>query len=190
MLFRRRKPLRFHEKFSHVMWPRRGFKRAVRYHSKRLMRMSGSPHSVAAGFAVGVALSMTPFVGFHYLLCFVAAYLVRGNVLAAVLGTTIGNPLTFPIIWLTTYETGGLVLGWFGRRPEALSFRQISHGLLSDSAHSIWPIFEPMLIGSIPVALVTATISYIAVYYATDAFRTARRERVAIRRRELHGNRS
>ncbi|MCX5515156.1 DUF2062 domain-containing protein [Kaistia algarum] len=190
MLFRRRKPLRFHQKLHHFMWPRRGWRRAVSYHGKRLMRLSGSPHSIAAGFAVGVALAMTPFVGFHYLLCFAAAFLVRGNVLAAVLGTTIGNPLTFPVIWIATYETGSLILGWFGREHTAMSFKEISHGLLNDSLHNIWPIFEPMLIGSIPVAMIAAAISYGAVYYAAAAFQSARRHRVAVRRHELHGSRS
>lgn len=172
------------------MWPKRGWSRAIRYYSKRLLRLSGSPHSIAAGFATGVALSMTPFVGFHYLLCFVVAFIVRGNVLAAVLGTTIGNPLTFPFIWVATYETGSLVLGWFGRPRSSMTFEQIAYGLLHDSWHSVWPIFQPMLVGAVPVALVTGGISYVAVYYAAAAFQSARRERFAIRRRELHGSRS
>ena len=190
MLFRRRKPLPFHKKLHHFMWPRRGWARAIRYYSKRLLRLSGTPHSIAIGFAAGVALSMTPFIGFHYLLCFVVAFLIRGNVLAAVLGTTIGNPLTFPFIWLATYETGSLILSWFGRDHAPLGLDQIAHGLLNDSLRNIWPIVEPMLVGSIPVAMLTGGISYIGVYYAADAFQSARRQRFAVRRRELHSSRS
>ncbi len=189
MLFRRRHPLRFHQKLTHFAWPRRGWGRALRYYGKRLLRLSGTPHSIAAGFAVGVALAMTPFIGFHYLLCFVAAFLVRGNVLAAVLGTSIGNPLTFPFIWIATYETGNVVLGWFGRESQAKTAEELAHRLLTDSLHNIWPVIEPMLIGSIPIAIVAGAIAYIAVFFAADAFQSARRERFAIRRRELHGHR-
>jgi len=189
MLFRRRHPLRFYQKLNHLMWPKRGWRRALRYYGKRLMRMSGTPHRVAAGFAAGVALSMTPFIGFHYLLCFVVAFLVRGNVLAAVIGTSIGNPLTFPFIWLLTYETGNLILGWFGHADEAMTAQELTHHLLSHSLRDVWPVIQPMLIGSIPVAIVVGGIAYIAMYATADAFQSSRRERFAIRRRELHGSR-
>lgn len=159
----------------------------MRYYSKRLLRLSGTPHSIAAGFAAGVALAMTPFIGFHYLLCFVVAFLVRGNVLAAVLGTTIGNPLTFPFIWLATFETGNVILGWFGRPGHHKTIEQLTHQLLNDSIHSIWPVIEPMLIGSIPIALVTGTIAYVGIFFAAEAFQSSRRARFAVRRRELHG---
>jgi uncharacterized protein len=188
MLFRRRKPLRIHEKLHHFVWPKRGWSRVIRYYSKRLLRLSGSPHSIAAGFATGVALSATPFIGFHFLLCFVFAFLVRGNVIAAMFGTAVGNPLTFPFIWITTYEIGNIVLGWFGRPRSAMGFEQIAYGLLNDSLRNIWPIIEPMLIGSIPLAIVAGGISYVGVYYATAAFQSSRRKRFAIRRRELHGS--
>lgn len=170
------------------MWPRRGWRRALHYYGKRLMRMSGSPHSIAAGFAGGVALAMTPLLGFHYLLCFVVAFLVRGNVLAAVIGTTIGNPLTFPFIWLATYETGSLILGWFGRPDTARTAEEIAHSLLNSSLDTLWPIIKPMLIGSIPIGLVAGGLSYVLVYMTVRAFKTSRRERFAIRRRQLHAS--
>jgi uncharacterized protein (DUF2062 family) len=187
MLFRRRRPLKLHQKLSHFMWPRRGWGRALRYHSKRLMRMSGSPHSIAAGFASGVALSMTPFIGFHYLLSFAAAFLVRGNVVAALLGTTLGNPLTFPFIWLATFETGNVMLGWFGMQQRNQGIEDLSHKLLHESLSNIWPIIESMMLGAIPIAIVIGGISYVVVYLAAEGFQTSRRERFAIRRRQLHG---
>ncbi|MBN9024920.1 MULTISPECIES: DUF2062 domain-containing protein [Kaistia] len=187
MLFRRRRPLKFHQKLNHFMWPKGGWKRAIRYYVKRLLRLSGSPHSIAAGFAAGVALAMTPFIGFHYLLCFAVAFLVRGNVLAAVLGTTIGNPLTFPLIWVGTYETGSLVLGWFGQSPERLGFHDLRHKLLTESWREIWPIMEPMLVGAVPLALVLGGISYVLVYFAAQGFQSSRRHRFAVRRQALHG---
>jgi len=190
MLFRRRKPLRLHEKLHHFLWPRRGFVRAIRYHSKRLLRLSGTPHSIAAGFAIGVGLSATPFIGLHLILCFVAALLLRGNMIAAAVGTAVGNPLTFPFIWLASYESGSVILGWFGKPLAPADFSRIGDGLFNDSWGTLWPIFEPMIIGSIPIAIVAGAISYGLVFYSASAFQASRRQRFAVRRRELHGSRS
>jgi uncharacterized protein (DUF2062 family) len=185
MLFRRRRPLKPHQKLVQLVWPRGGWARASRYYGKRLMRLSGTPHSIAAGFAAGAALAMTPFFGFHYLLCFVVAFLVRGNVLAAVLGTSLGNPLTFPFIWLGTFETGSLILGWLGRSPEPIDLDHLAHRLLTDSWREIWPIVEPMLIGAIPIALLLGAVSYVLVYIAAQGFQASRRQRFAVRRGAL-----
>ncbi|BCP53147.1 membrane protein [Kaistia sp. 32K] len=189
MLFRRRRPLKPHQKLAQFVWPRGGWARTSLYYRKRLMRLSDTPHSIAAGFAVGVALAITPFLGFHYLLCLAVAFLVRGNVLAAVLGTSLGNPLTFPFIWLGTFETGSLILGWFGQRPDPIDFDHLAHKLLTDSWREIWPIIEPMLIGAIPIALVLGAISYVLVYMAAKSFQSSRRQRFAVRRSALHGHR-
>jgi uncharacterized protein (DUF2062 family) len=182
MLFRRRRPLKPHQKLAQFVWPKGGWARASRYYRKRLMRLSDTPHAIAAGFAVGVAVAMTPLFGFHYLLCLLIAFLVRGNMLAAVLGTSLGNPPTFPFIWLGTFEAGGLILGWFGRRPEPVDLDHLAHRLLTDSWGEIWPIVEPMLIGAVPIALLLGAVSYVLVYMAAQSFQTSRRQRFAARR--------
>jgi uncharacterized protein (DUF2062 family) len=93
MLFRRRKPLTLKEKLREHLWPRKGFSRSFLYFRKRLVRLAASPHSVAAGFAAGIIVSWTPFIGVHFVMAIVIAYLVGGNVLAAALGClAAGNP--------------------------------------------------------------------------------------------------
>lgn len=188
MLFRRRKPLTLSQRIGRALWPERGWSRAMRYYGKRLLRLSGSPHSIAAGFATGVAMSMTPFIGFHYLLTIVVAFLVRGNIVAAVLGTSLGNPITYPFTWVITYEIGNLFLQMIGRGRESMNFDAIRHHLTHDSWSSIWPIFEPMLVGAVPMAILCGAIAYAVVFWASMGFQNSRRERFAIRRRSLHGN--
>ena len=39
------------------------------------------------------------------------AFVVRGNYLAAAIGTAVGNPWTFPFIWAGTYRLGSFMLG-------------------------------------------------------------------------------
>ena len=70
--------------------------RSGQYVTKRILRLTATPHAVAAGVAAGAFTSFTPFMGLHFLLAAVLAWMVRGNLLAPALGTFVGNPLTFP----------------------------------------------------------------------------------------------
>ena len=69
----------------------------------RLKRLQGTPYSIATGFACGVAISFTPFIGFHMILAALTAWLIRGNIIASAIGTIVGNPWTFPFIWLAVF---------------------------------------------------------------------------------------
>ena len=53
------------------------------------------------------AISITPFIGFHLIITFALAWLLRGNMIAGVIaGTCFGNPVTYPFIWASTYQLG------------------------------------------------------------------------------------
>ena len=69
------------------------------------------------GAAVGVFVSFTPFLGFHLLITFALAWLLGANMIAGAIATSIGNPLTFPFIWASTYQVGHFDPG--GREPAA-----------------------------------------------------------------------
>lgn len=61
--------------------------------------------------AAGVFVCFTPMYGFHFLLAAAVAYVIQGNIIAALLATFIGNPLTFPIIAALCIELGEWILG-------------------------------------------------------------------------------
>ena len=44
------------------------FSRARKYISLSFKRLKGTPHELALGFSTGVAISFTPFIGFHALI--------------------------------------------------------------------------------------------------------------------------
>ncbi|WP_321503179.1 DUF2062 domain-containing protein [Breoghania sp.] len=179
MLFQRRDPPRLAEKVRIALWPRHSFARSAKYFSKRVLRVTATPHAIALGFAAGAFASFTPFVGFHFLLGFIIAALLGGNILSSALGTAVGNPLTFPLIWTSTYRLGRLVLGHAnGQHPH----HKLNLDLLSQSFDAIWPIFKPMLIGSIPLGAIAAAISYFVIYGMVRTYQMARRERLSARR--------
>lgn len=114
MLFRRRVPLTFLQKAKEILWPRKGFYRLFGYVWQRILRMPGSTYSLAAGVATGVAISLTPFIGFHLLLIVATCYLLRANMLVGFISSLVGNPWTFPFLWIAEINTGKYVLGLMG----------------------------------------------------------------------------
>ena len=113
-MFRRRKPLSILKQLRALIWPERGFRRLFSYLFQRIIRLPGTPASIASGFASGVAASFTPFLGLHFILAGALAMLFRGNVLASAIGTFFGNPWTFILIWLADYEVGLEIIHAFG----------------------------------------------------------------------------
>jgi uncharacterized protein len=146
------------------------------YAIKRATRLSGSPHNIAAGVACGVAISFTPFMGLHLIGSFLLSALVRGNYVAAAIGTLVGNPWTFPFIWYVTYKFGRLLLG--GEAVHFVPFQQLSLATLwADLERAFWP----MTVGGVTLGVVAGLATYfplarlIAAYHAARARRRERR---------------
>src|SRR4029078_6570618 len=159
------------------LWPRRSWSRSTRYVLYRLKRLSESPHAVALGFAVGVFSAATPFLGTHMVMAALIAWAVGGSIVAAVLGTFFGNPLTYPLLWYTTYEVGHLMLG--GRAVKHNI--DLSNGIFQSSLEKLWPILKPMSLGCIPVGLALAALSYVLVKPMVEAYKNRRRRELGLR---------
>ncbi|MBC2884795.1 DUF2062 domain-containing protein [Ochrobactrum sp. CM-21-5] len=181
MLFQRRNPPTRRERLKLLVWPRRSFSRSFRYGGKRILRITASPHAVAAGLAVGVFSAFTPFFGFHLIIAIVLAYFLAGNIAAAALGTTLANPLTLPFIWGSTFELGRLVLsGGMDSAPPV----HLGRALETMRFDEIWtPLLKPMLFGSTILGAAFAVIVYFVTRYAVSAFRRRRLERLAEKHR-------
>ena len=154
-------------------WPRAGWRRTGRYLLGRVSRMPGTPHAIAAGAATGVAVSFTPLLGGHLLLALALAYVLRANLMAAALGTLVGNPWTFPLMLAATYRLGCLMLGLPPRGLGHLAALDFG-GLLEDLGLLFWP----MLVGSVPLG----ATAWVAVYLALARAVAAARERRCGRR--------
>lgn len=110
-MFKRRAPRSYVQIVSQAVWPRGGWLRAGAYVVHRVRRLPDPAHRISRGIAAGVFVSFTPFYGFHFLLAALVAWLIRGNILAAMLATFVGNPLTFPFIAAVSMEVGNWILG-------------------------------------------------------------------------------
>lgn len=161
-----------------------GLRRYGTYLSKRVMRLSASPHAIAAGVASGAAVSMFPLIGLHFFLGFVLAFLTRGSMLAAAIGTAWGNPLTFPLFFAASYGIGDWLTGGGGvSASETANVQttgaQLSNGLFSEGFGAVWPTFKTMMIGGLPLALLVFASFYLVVRTVVTRFRVRRRARMA-----------
>jgi uncharacterized protein (DUF2062 family) len=188
MLFKRRAPLPFLQRLRNALWPTRSFERSYRYMILRLWRIPASAHSIALGCALGVFAIFTPFLGFQMLLAALLSWIFRGSVLASAVGTFAGNPITYPIIWISTFTIGNLFLGGsasaemsqFSSGAEALgrSLRQASPDAVASAVEGLWPLLKPMAVGAIPLGGLTAALVYFSVRHILEVHRERRLRRI------------
>lgn len=193
MLFGRRVPASWREKFRIAIWPRRSWVRSAKYVAKRVLRLTGSPHAIAAGVAAGVFASFTPFLGLHFIIAFALAYIIAGNFIAAAMGTFFGNPISFPFIWASTYSVGEFILTGAGHHTTKLAgdghlrvgeFSKVD--LFELGISGIWhkiiglwePVVKPMTIGAIPLGIAAGIAAYVVTRWLAIVFRTARKKRL------------
>ena len=145
----------------------------MRYFRQRLARLSASPHAVARGFSIGAFFAFSPLVGLHALMALAVAAILRGNLVAAVLGTALCNPLTLPFILGIEYEAGQILIGGTAHGFSAAAIEQ--QGL-----SALEPVIEPMLAGWVLLGLMAAAIGYALVFLAVARSRDERRRRIGL----------
>ena len=187
-MFQRREQLSLLSKAGQIFWPRMGWRRTLSYFWHRLQRIPGTPSSIAAGFACGAAISMTPFYGTHIVTAGLLAWAIRGNIFAAVLGAQLANPWTAPPLWFGAYYMGAWMAGLdlADHPPNFIAmFKGLTESTLNlDGAmfrNRVWPIFWPMVVGSIPMGIVAGVVSYFALL---PVLKTVQERRLARRTRK------
>ncbi|MGK7929844.1 MAG: DUF2062 domain-containing protein [Microcystaceae cyanobacterium] len=104
--------------------PQPAWKRQLRYLYLRFVRMKEHPHVIARGLAVGVFAGCFPLFGLQTIIGVALAFLVRGNKLAAAVGTWISNPLTYVPLFAFNYKIGRWILGEYSHVGGQAKFSQ------------------------------------------------------------------
>lgn len=178
MVFKRRDRRGWLRVAAEFVWPRGGWRRAAGYVLHRLSRLPDTPHRICVGIACGAFVSFLPIFGMHFVAAALTAWVFRGNILAALLGTFWGNPFTFPVMAVTALELGNWLLG----NPGGMGFSEVmgaigratselSHNVLSvftdETAHwgrlhvFLWRVFLPYSLGGVILGIPCS----IAIYY-------------------------
>ena len=168
-----------------ALWPRRSFARSIRYIGWRVVRLGGSAHGLALGVAIGVFVATLPILGVQFIFAALLAWLLRGNVPAALLGTFWANPVSLPFIWIASHWLGCVVLGV----PVTLNAAELLETLatvratlltpgtqtLSNVYAVLWPVWKPLVVGALPLATICAVLLYGLTYNLIGGYRTTRR---------------
>lgn len=160
-----------------MAWPTSSFTRSARYFFKRVLRINASPYAIAMGVAIGAFVSFTPLLGLHFFMAFALAYLLRANYFSAIVGTVVGNPITFPFIWAFTFRVGRVILGdpvHHNAEPRLDGPSAYTVEAISGFFERTWPVVKPMLVGSIPLGLTAAVACYFLTYGTVVGYQRAR----------------
>ena len=135
----------------------------------RLARIPGTSYAIAAGFACGAAVSFMPFLGFHFLLAALLAWIMGANILTSAMGTVVGNPWTFPFILPATYYVGCWLIGmpgaddFLGQINDTLGKYSVTE-ILASPLTTLGPFLQstvlPMFIGGLLLGSVVWLICY------------------------------
>lgn len=171
-MFRRREKLPWYLRLRYWLWPRRGWKRAIAFYWHRLKRIPGTPESIAAGFACGLACAFSPLIGTHTILAVLLAWGMGGSIIAALIGTLVINPWTAPPVWYANYKVGVWILPGEDGALAGINEFLAMFGALTRSAlaldgdlfmRAVWPVLRPMLVGSIPLGIIAGFVAYFAL---------------------------
>ena len=127
------------------------FLRFIKLQKYKITKIKDFPESIAVGVAWGVAVSFTPLLGFHLIICYLGTWLMKGNLIAATVGTIIGNPWTFPLIFYLDYKVGTTI---FLERINYYEFK------ISFFVEHFEDLFYPTLLGSFPIAVIMWFVTF------------------------------
>ena len=142
-----------------------------------MRRLPDSPERIARGIWAGVFVTFTPFYTLHFLVAALIARLMQGNILAALMATFFGNPLTYVPIGVVSLQTGHWLLGTeFEAADKSFGGKFVDAGrdlkqnflTLFNGEEPDWhglavfydEIFFPYLVGGLIPGVLTASVCY------------------------------
>jgi uncharacterized protein (DUF2062 family) len=194
LVFKRRDRRPIWQIVARGIYPRGGWARAFEYVKHRVRRLPDTPEKISRGIAAGVFTTFTPFYGLHFVIAALLARLMRGNILASLLATFFGNPLTYVPIAATSLGTGYFLLGM---RPDVAVHKTLG-ATFAGAGHDLWfnfkaiftpqvadwhglavfydDVFFPYMIGGVIPGIVTGAIAYYISVPVITAYQNRRRK--------------
>lgn len=200
MVFKRRDARGVLRIVAEAFWPRGGWVRAFHYVKHRMHRLPGTPEQIARGVFAGAFTIFTPFFGLHFFVAAFLAKVMRGSILAALLATFLGNPLTYVPIAFISLQTGHWMLGstMRGELNDSIFAKfgaaagDLWHNFIAiftpETAH--WEelhrfyddVFFPWMVGSIIPGVICGVVCY---YLSVPVIRAYQKRRSARLRKKM-----
>lgn len=203
MVFKRRDKRSVWQIVGDAIWPKGGWGRAFHYIKHRLRRLPDSPERIARGIAAGLFTTFTPFYGMHFIIAGMLAKMMNGNILAALMATFFGNPLTYLPIGVIALKTGHFLLGSELHHEVDNTLIEKFAGAGQDFLHNLWALFTdadanwsrlsvffdevfyPYMIGGIIPGIIAGLIGYYLSVPLISAYQKRRRGKLKKKLAEL-----
>jgi uncharacterized protein (DUF2062 family) len=206
VVFKRRDRRSVGRAVAETVYPRGGWRRAFGYVRHRLQRLPDTPEKIGRGIFAGVLASWTPFYGLHFVIAVIFAKIGRGNMLASLLGTFFGNPLTYVPIGVVALQTGYFIMG----HPPGRGIETSLMGKFAAAGEDLWhnfgalfgpdradwhglglfyhQVFLPYLVGGILPGLISAFACYWLFVPVIAAYQNRRRRKLRTKLQALGKN--
>lgn len=196
MVFRRRDRRSVLRAIAEFLWPRGGWTRAFHYVKHRVRRLPDSPQRIARGIWAGVFTTFTPFYTLHFVVAAIIALVMRGNILAALMSTFFGNPLTYVPIGVVSLKTGHFLLGTEFHPEDERSFvgkfadagADFKDNLIAifTGREADWQglyifyheVFFPYMVGGVIPGVIVATVCYVLSLPLIRAYKQRRKNKL------------
>ncbi len=156
------------------LWGR--FRAWLAAHKSKVVTIDDTPHSIALGLGIGFFFGFTPLLGLKTLLSIGVAWLFRSNKIAAAISVTLHDLLLpfMPAIYFWEYRMGTWALG----RPQR-SFSGLHRVPVREWMNwtSFFSVGQPLLVGSLFLALPSAALVYFVSRGVVTRTRAARAKR-------------
>lgn len=158
-----------------------------------MRRLPDTPERIARGIWAGVFTTFTPFYGLHFFVAALIALVMRGNIIAALMSTFFGNPLTYVPIGVISLKSGHWLLGTEFDPSQSRSFggkfvdagRDLKNNFFAmfTDREADWDglalfydeVFFPYLVGGLIPGVIAASIAFYLSLPLIRAYKKRRR---------------
>ncbi len=153
----------------------------------RFLKIRGTPREIALGTALGLFVSMTPFIGLHTVMAIFFAALFKWNKISAALGVWVTNPFTAPFIYGFTYFVGKFCMG-IEKSPTLHT--DLDYSMILAMLQKTPEILLILTVGGIIVGLPLAFFGYYFSYSAISRYQQKIHDKLARRRKKKAGKKA
>jgi uncharacterized protein (DUF2062 family) len=136
-------------------------KAAARRILQVLLGVHDTPHRTALAFGVGVVIAFSPFLGVHFAIALVVAFLFRLNRVAILIGTYLNNPWTLAPMYLAGTTLGCVLLGVSSDGLDAIDWSLSGAAFFDSLWISLRAYLWPFLVGNTILGLVCGAAGYL-----------------------------
>ncbi|OEU69276.1 MAG: hypothetical protein BA863_03665 [Desulfovibrio sp. S3730MH75] len=156
-------------------------KRLIRLYYLKVIRLNATPHQVAMGVASGVfggCFPVIPGLPLQTVIAVIAAFVMRGSKVAAIVATWVSNPLNWLVFYYVQFKIGVFLL------PIDVKFDPATWQV-TDFMEIGWQGITILMFGGLVLAIPMSIISYFIALFFIRRHRRRKALRMLARRKKI-----